>query len=109
MRKKKRPVPAGRYDLVGPTASLGLKQRTATDKITPSLRDGTLLLHIPGSELPGYDHSVPSGQKRIEPCRSLKRTFRDQMFFPFDRARPEPARLAAAMNFTVAGECFDFR
>lgn len=109
MLKKKRPVPAGPYDLVGPTASLGLKQRTATDKITPSLRDGTLPLHIPGSELSGYHHSVPSGQKHIEPRSIIETRLHGSDGFPFDRGRPDPARLAAAMNFTVAGECFDFR
>jgi hypothetical protein len=68
--RKKRPVPAGQYDLVGPTAYLGLNRRTGTDKITPSLRDGTRFLHCPGSKLPGYLHSVPPGLGGLSPAES---------------------------------------
>jgi hypothetical protein len=38
------------------------RSKHAVNPIIPSLRDGTPTLPIPGSELPGYDHSVPSGR-----------------------------------------------
>jgi hypothetical protein len=59
--QKGRPVPAGRFDLLGITASLGLKKRTGIGK--PHRPSGTerVFQHIPGSELPGYLHFVPPG------------------------------------------------
>jgi hypothetical protein len=51
-----------------------------------SLRDGFLVWHTPGNKLPGYDHSVPSGQRLSTPAyefdaRSLqteRRRFEDE-------------------------------
>jgi hypothetical protein len=59
----------GTVDSVGPPASIGVKQRRHTNKITPSLRDETLSLPIPGSELPGYLHPVPPGQRSLADTR----------------------------------------
>ena len=39
-----------------------------TDHTVP-LRDGSGFACIPGNELPGYDHSVPTGQRRVSPTR----------------------------------------
>jgi len=39
-----------------------------SDPITPSLRDGSLFERIPGNKLPGYDHSVPPGQRLVSLC-----------------------------------------
>src|SRR5260221_12364596 len=38
------------------------------------LRDGRLTGHIPGNELPGYDHSVPSGQRPLTPAHIFDST-----------------------------------
>jgi hypothetical protein len=43
------------------------------DPITPSLRDGSLFERIPGNKLPGYDHSVPTGQQGRYPCGTQTR------------------------------------
>ena len=44
-----------------------------SDPITPSLRDGSLFERIPGNKLPGYDHSVPTGQQGCYPCGTQTR------------------------------------
>src|SRR5260221_12432851 len=36
-------------------------------RIRPSLRDGFSIESVPGNKLPGYDHSVPSGQSPDSP------------------------------------------
>src|SRR5258707_9618144 len=36
-----------------------------SDPITPSLPDGSLFERIPCNTLPGYDHSVPPGQRLV--------------------------------------------
>jgi hypothetical protein len=38
-----------------------------------SLRDGFFLWHTPGNKLPGYDHSVPLGQKTLNACPRIRR------------------------------------
>jgi hypothetical protein len=49
-----------------------------------SLRDGFFVWHTPGNKLPGYDHSVPPGQRLSRPvhkfdARSLRATgFEDE-------------------------------
>ena len=38
-----------------------------SDPIIPSLRDGSFPAHNPGNKLPGYVHSVPTGQRLTTP------------------------------------------
>jgi hypothetical protein len=38
-----------------------------------SLRDGFFVWHTPGNKLPGYDHSVPPGQKTLNACPRIRR------------------------------------
>jgi hypothetical protein len=38
-----------------------------------SLRDGFFVWHTPGNKLPGYDHSVPPGQKTLNTCPRIRR------------------------------------
>src|SRR5260221_11694833 len=38
-----------------------------------SLRDGFFVWHTPGNKLPGYDHSVPPGQKSLNACPRIRR------------------------------------
>src|SRR5258707_6395988 len=38
-----------------------------------SLRDGFFVWHTPGNKLPGYDHSVPPGQKTLNTCPHIRR------------------------------------
>jgi len=46
------------------------KNVLATESCRP-LRDGFFVWHTPGNKLPGYDHSVPPGQRPSTPVREF--------------------------------------
>ena len=58
--KKARPVRDGLIKSGHTQRSCAMNQTAR--RIMPSLRDGSVFFAFPGSKLPGYDHSVPTGQ-----------------------------------------------
>jgi hypothetical protein len=61
-RSKMSPSPRVRYDEVLWAYSNNRVVHTSDHKIVTSLRDGSIILRIPGNKLPGYVHAVPPGQ-----------------------------------------------
>ena len=87
---KEQPVPAGRYDLVGRKLSLGLKRRTGTDKITPSLWDESLFYQFLAvncqATFTGPSGTPPLTNPSAPPTDSCPtRTFRDLIFMDTHR------------------------
>jgi hypothetical protein len=56
-------VPEGRCEPRYPMYWLPQVEERPVDLIIPSLRDGAPFGTVPGNKLPGYHHSVPSGQQ----------------------------------------------
>ena len=51
------------------------RRTSCRPNIIPSLRDGALVGRFPGNKLPGYDHSVPSGQVPTSPFGPTNRHY----------------------------------
>jgi hypothetical protein len=66
--QKKVTVPEGRCEPRYPMYWLPEVEERPVDPIIPSLRDGSPFGTVPGNKLPGYHHSIPSGQQTATTC-----------------------------------------
>jgi hypothetical protein len=65
VKKERRPVRDGLIKSIKRTVFIVCGEQSCIARSDRTLRDGRLFERIPGSELPGYDHPVPSGQQTV--------------------------------------------